>query len=138
MSFVLHALLPPEAPASSLDAFKARLDSWFAKSKGFKSCYEQAPIINERGLRAEWGGWSIAFYYNEGQEVIDDCREIKRRLGEAAPHGLELINRRIYAMFADDPNREHTTPTIEVTQLLTELPGAIVYNPNANGILKPS
>lgn len=112
------------------------LDDTFGRSKSFTASFQDVPITNERRVRADWDGWAIVFSYDEGQEVKNDCAEIKRRLGDAAPFGMEQIDRRIHVLFADDPNREHTTQIVDVMQLLEEIPGAIVYDPKQNTVIR--
>jgi hypothetical protein len=136
MSFVLYALLPEHVPSLSAEALLAEAKSAFADSKTLSATMETLPFSADRSVRLQWAdGWSANLTYSVGAEVRNDSAEIARRLGKSAPSGLERIDRRVHVFFADDPNRLHTTQVVDVIQLLEDIEGAIVFDPQTNKLL---
>jgi hypothetical protein len=136
MSFVLYALLSEQAPPLSAESLMTRANVAFAKSKGFSSKLESLPFSDEKSVRLQWSdGWSANLTCSAGAEVRNDSKEIARRLAEAAPPGLERIDRRVHAFFADDPDRSHTTQMVDVMQFLEDIDGALVFDPQKNKLM---
>lgn len=139
MSFVLYALLPDKAPALSAESLMAKVNALFAKTEAFSSQFEELPFSDEKSIRLEWGDrWSVNLTYSAGTEVRNDSKEIAQRLGDDVPPGLERIDRRVHAFFADDPDRSHTTQMVDLMQLLEDIEGALVFDPQKNKLLNAS
>ncbi len=52
------------------------------------------------------------------------------------PAGLSRIRRRIRAVFGDDDSRDRTNEAIEMFRFLTAIPGAVVFDPQQNDIMR--
>jgi hypothetical protein len=136
--FTLYAMLAEGAPAVSSEWLAAELGSRYGKSKGFSWKYAQLPLAKHKSVSARWGEWLVRFNYEEGKHVAVESTEISKILGPAAPPNLAGIDKRIRVVFHDDPARKYTNETIDIMEFLTQIKGAIVFDPQQKNIMEPS
>lgn len=135
MSFALYALLTSESPEVTPQSLKATVDHYFRNSRQFSSRLVPKPFSRDQSLRLEWDRWSVILTPEQGEHVKAESAEIRKRLGSKAPAGLQLLDRRVYAFFADDPDKLYTTQAVDVMQFLKEIEGSIVFDIKQNDIL---
>jgi len=134
--FTLLALLPPAAPDVSIEALAEKVQSLFGKNLEFKLELEQLPFKKDRSLILRWQGWTARLFCESGTKVTEHVGEVARVLGRAAPAGLASASRRIRAVFYDDPQEDYIEEMVDLMRMLREMPGAIVFDPQKNDIVK--
>jgi hypothetical protein len=107
----------------------------FGDEPGFKFEFETLPLKKDRSLILRWPAWTARLFYEKGAQVTDDTAEITRILGDRTPSTLPTATRRIRAVFYDDPQEEYTEQMVELTRMLRELPGALVFDPQQSDIV---
>jgi hypothetical protein len=135
MSFALYALLKDGVQPHSIDELMARVEAQFSRSKGFSARLESQPFSRDKSIRLDWGSWSADLHYTGGAAAAENIHEIAQRLGDAAPVAIQEVNRYIYAVFANDPDRQHTTQIVDLMQFLQDIDGAVVFDPKQNKLL---
>jgi hypothetical protein len=134
--FTLYGLLGEGAPPFSEEVLARELSQHFSADGRVTVSLRPLPFGGRREVALSWPSWQVNAYYEEGDRVAEDSAEIQRRLGAAAPAGLSRVRRRIRAVFDDDDSRDHTNEAIEVLQFLTAIPGAVVFDPQHNDIMR--
>ena len=134
--FALYGLLGEGSPPFSEEALARELSRHFSTDGRVTVSLRPLPFGGRRQVALIWPSWQVNAYYEEGDLVAEDSAEIQRRLGAAAPAGLSRIRRRIRAVFDDDDSRDHTNEVVEMFRFLTAIPGAVVFDPQRNDIMR--
>jgi hypothetical protein len=134
--FTLYGLLGKESPPFSDEVLARELGRHFSTDGRVTVSLRPLPFGGRRQVALSWPSWQVNAYYEEGDRVAEDSAEIQRRLGAAAPAGLWRIRRRIRAVFDDDDSRDHTNEAVEMFQFLTAIPGAVIFDPQQNDIMR--
>ena len=127
MGFPLYALLSDFAPKISNESLAANLRAAFGSDSDFSVEFE-LPFKKNKSLAVRWGKWRVSIAYEEGADVMADSAEIQKIVGSAAPYDLSGIDRRVRAVFASDPQLEHTNEIVRVMDLLIKIEGTILYD----------
>lgn len=133
--FTLLALLTADAPEVPIESLAEKVQASFGDEPGFKFEFETLPFKKDRSLILRWPAWTARLFCEKGAKVTDDTAEITRILGDKTPPTLPTATRRIRAVFYDDPQEEYTEQMVELTRMLRELPGALVFDPQQNDIV---
>lgn len=129
--FTLLALLTADAPDVPVETLAEKAQASFGADRGFRVEFETLPFKKDRSIILRWPGWTARLFPETGAKVADDTTGIARILGDMAPPELSTASRRVRAVFYDDPQEEYTDQMVELTRLLRELPGALVFDPRA-------
>jgi len=128
MGFPLYALLGDVAPKISNESLATDLRDMFGSDSNFSLEFEKLPFKKNKSLALRWGKWRVSIAYEEGADVLADSAEIQKIVGSSAPYDLSGIGRRIRAVFANDPQREHTNEIVRVMDFLRKIEGAVLYD----------
>ena len=128
MGFPLYALLANGASKISNESLATDLRDMFGNDSDFSLEFEQLPFKKNKSLALRWGRWRVSMAYEEGANVVADSSEIQKIVGSSAPYDLSGIGRRVRAVFANDPQREHTNEIVRVMDLLREIEGAVLFD----------
>ena len=134
--FVLYGLLGSASPPFSDEILLRELSRYFSGDERLAVSSQALPFGGKRVAVLSWPSWQVKVAYEEGSSVAEDCAEIRRRLGRAAPGDLQGTRKRIRAVFGDDDGREYTNQAIMMLEFLTAIPGAIVFDPQQNDIVR--
>ncbi len=135
MSFAMYALLKEGVQPHGIEELMARVDAQFSRAKAFSARLESQPFARDKSIRLEWDTWSADLHYTAGSAAAENIGEIAKRLRDSAPSATEGVSRYIYAVFASDPDRSHTTQIVDLMQFLQDLDGAVVFDPQQNKLL---
>jgi hypothetical protein len=135
MAFALYALLGKDAPSMTADSLAADLKKHFAAEKDLSIDVREEPFSDTPVVALRWPGWGVSVTLEQDDEVLQDSQEIQRILGDAAPRGVSTIDRRIRAVFGNDPSRMRTNETIFMMEFLEGVPGALVFDPQQKKML---
>ncbi len=133
--FTLLALLTADSPDVSIETVAEKVQASFGADRGFKLEFETLPFKKDRSVVLRWPGWTARLFCEKGTAVTDDAATITKILGDKTPAGLATATRRIRAVFYDDPQEDYTDEMVELTRLLREMPGALVFDPQRNDIV---
>ena len=120
--FVLYGLLGSASPPFSDEILLRELSRYFSGDERLAVSSQALPFGGKRVAVLSWPSWQVKVAYEEGSSVAEDCAEIRRRLGRA--------------VFGDDDGREYTNQAIMMLEFLTAIPGAIVFDPQQNDIVR--
>ncbi len=132
--FTMLALIDQAAPDESIESLEERVNAQFGSDPGFTLEYETLPFKKSRNLLLRWPGWTARLCPEAGPKVLEESMAIAQGLGSAAPPRLAGIDRRIRAVYGNDPAEDYIDHMIELTQLLQDTPGAVVFDPQQNKI----
>ena len=135
MSWILYTLLDERSPPQNIDDLMSQVETEFSRSKDFCAKFERPPLSRNKSIRLQWGTWSADLHYTDGEQAMENIVEIKRRLGDNAPSGLEGRARYVYAVFGADPDDAHVNQSVALMQFLEGIQGAIVFDPQRNKFL---
>lgn len=133
--FTMLALLAVDFPDVSIESLAEKAQASFGADRGFRFEFETLPFKKDRSLTLRWPGWTARLFCEQGAKVTDDTAEITRILGDRTPPALPTATRRVRAVFYEDPQDEYTEQMVELTRMLRELPGALVFDPQQNDIV---
>ncbi|MGW3498017.1 hypothetical protein [Streptomyces sp. NPDC001020] len=136
MTFALHAFLGPDAPEMSNESLAADLRELFEDEAGFTLQWERLPFSKGPTLALRWGAWLTRVAYEESQTVAEDARFVHAMTGGSVPIDLSAATRRVRVVFGDDDAREYTDQIISLMDYLSEIKGAIVYDPQQADVLR--
>ena len=134
--FALYVLLGGGSPPFSEQVLARELGRHFSTDGRVTVSLRPLPFGGRRQVALSWPSWRVSAYYEEGGRVAEDSAEIQRRLGAAAPADLSRTRRRIRAVFDDDDGGDHVNEAVEVFRFLTAIPGAVVFDPQQNDIMR--
>lgn len=133
--FTMLALLTPGAPEIPIEYLAEKVQALFGGNKNFRYEYEVLPFKKNRNLMLHWSGWSMRLFCETGETVRADAAEITRILGNKTPPGVAESTRRIRALFEDDPEERYIDEMVEVTAMLKDMEGVVVFDPQQNDIV---
>lgn len=137
MAFSLYCLIDKSSKDLSLELLAEQLRECFSKTDGFSLEYEEDPFdSSEKHLLLSWGEWWTRVFYETGQHVVDDSREIANYVDSDRADEVSTINRRIVVRFADDDSRSYTNHAILMMDYLEDMPNIIIFNPQKNTFVK--
>ena len=137
--FTMLALLTAGAPDVPIETLAAKVQAQFGGDPAFRFEYEVLPFNTQRNLILRWKDWTARLFSETAEEdeaVADDSLQIAKLLGKSAPAGIADCTRRLRAVFHDDPEEAYIDEMVEITRLLRETPGAIVFDPQKNDIVR--
>lgn len=133
--FTMVALLEPGAPEVPIEAVADQVQALFGRNPEVRFEFETLPFKKTRNLMLRCTGWWVRLFSEAGDKPLADAVEIARILGKSAPHGLEASNRRVRAVFEDDPEERHINKMVEIMSMLENFEGAVVFDPQQNKIM---
>lgn len=137
MAFSLYCLIDESSGDFSLQFLEKQLSVYFSKTGDFSIEYEDDPFDPlDKHLRFSWGNWWMLIFYETGQHVIDDSREIASYIDSNQVDKLSVINKRIRVIFANDDTKAYTNHMIWMMDYLEDIPNSVIFNPNSNEIIK--
>jgi hypothetical protein len=137
MAFSLYCLINENSNDFSLELLEKQLQERFSKMEGFYLEYEEDSFDPlEKYLRLSWGGWWILVFYENGQYVVDDSKEIQKMASSLVPFDITNISRRIRVVFGDDYADQYTEQMVSMIDFLRKIDGALVYDPQQNDFVK--
>jgi hypothetical protein len=136
MTFSIYALLGNGAPTITNESLASDLKRFFQNEEDFSIQFEQLPFAKGKTLALRWGTWLVRVSYEEGANVLQDSTEINNIVGALAPYDLSGINKRIRVVYGDDDSQEHTNQIISLMDFLSEIPGAVMFDPQQKDLVK--
>lgn len=137
MAFSLYCLLDESSGDFSLEFLERQLGGYFSKIGDFSIEYDEDPFDPlDKHLRFSWGSWWMLIFYETGQHVIDDSREIANYIDSNQVDKISIINKRIRVRFANDDTKAYTNHMICVMDYLEDIPNSVIFIPESNEFLK--
>ena len=137
--FTMLALLTAGAPDVPIETLADRSKALFGGDPDFGLDYEVLPFNAQRNLILRWKSWTARLFSetaDDDEEVGEQSARIAKILGKGAPSGIADCTRRVRAVFYDDPEEQYIDEMVEITNMLKQLPGALVFDPQKNDIVR--
>jgi hypothetical protein len=137
--FTMLALLTAGAPDVPIETIAEKTQALFGGDPAFRFEYEVLPFNTQRNLILRWKSWTARLFCEtaeDDEEVAEQSARIAKILGKGAPAGIADATRRVRAVFYDDPEEQYIDEMVEITAMLRKLPGALVFDPQKNEIVR--
>jgi hypothetical protein len=133
MSFAVYALLAEDGPPLTTEILASNLGKYFNEEE-VTIAIESLPFSSQKTIVLRWPGWLIRLAYEEGMNILNESKEIRRILAQQNEDIIES-SRRINAVFGSDDSHTYTNQTIIMLEYLRDIPGTAIFNPQSNSLM---
>jgi len=136
--FTMLALLTAGAPDVPIETVAEKAQALFGRDPAFRFEYEVLPFNTQRNLILRWKSWTARLFCETAEDdetVAEDSIQIAKILGKSAPAGIADCTRRVRAVFYDDPEEQYIDEMVEITSMLKQFRGAVVFDPQKKDIV---
>lgn len=132
MTFSLFCLIGEPCVLANVGVVFEQLAAYFSDETGVELAFEEDPFdTSEKNVILQWDGWWARFFYESGDLVLSDSREIAAIGGANAPEMIESVDRRLRVLLADDDSKRYTNLAVFVVEFLESVPGLLIFDAQA-------
>jgi hypothetical protein len=134
MAYSAFVLLPPETDANGAK-LAGLLSQYF---KGSEPLMEMVKTMEDSSvvhyaILLRWHDWRMQAALNTDPNILESSREIAQKHGQARADfdRISSCDKRIEVLCEPDPSMNHFNDYMLVLQALEEIPGAVLFDPQA-------